>query len=223
MGSTGVLGLTAHASLPAKLLLLLMLASSVVSWAIIGQKLIELRRSRRQSATFLELFRSNLEPALIYRQVRGLRVSPLAGLFCAAYEHLLSRGGRRGGWTGAREDLWKLLEAMAEQQMGRLERYVPFLGTVANVSPFIGLLGTVWGIMVAFFDIGLQGSASLAVVAPGMAEALSATVVGLGAAIPAVVAFNYFTSRLVAVQREVDRFAAELAADLMADHEVRTA
>ena len=159
--------------------------------------------------TFLELFRSSLEPALIYRQVRGMRASPLAGLFCSAYEHLTSRNPRRAGWSGTRDDLWKLLEAMAEQQLGRLERYVPFLGTVANVSPFIGLLGTVWGIMDAFLRIEILRSASLQTVAPGIAEALIATAAGLFAAIPAVIAYNFFLHRIKDIITEMEDFGLE--------------
>ena len=116
---------------------------------------------------------------------------------------------------------WKLLEGMSSEQVGRLERRLPFLATVANVSPFIGLLGTVWGIMAAFRDIGLQGAANLAVVAPGIAEALVATAAGLAAAIPAVVAYNYFNARINGFQRDLERFAAELAAVLAAGREAR--
>jgi len=195
----------------------------VVSWAIVGQKLIELRRARRQTAAFLRVFRSDHDAGLIYRQARELSSSPLAALFCAVYDFFVKQPGRGRGWAGEREDVRKLLEGMAGLHMARLERYLPFLATVANVSPFLGLLGTVWGIITAFFEIGLQGSASLAVVAPGMAEALSTTAFGLGAAIPAVIAYNYFNSRLNGVERELERFVAELAVVLTADNESRPA
>lgn len=214
IGSDSVVRLIAEAGFVAKAVLLILFSFSVASWAIVGQKLVDFKHSQRQSDSFLKLFRSGAEKGQIYRQCKGMRASPLCGLFCAAYDFLAGHAKRQGGWRGEPEDLWKVLEGMAGEQVAKMEKYLSFLATVANVSPFVGLLGTVWGIMDAFRSIGVQGSANLAVVAPGIAEALITTAAGLAAAIPAVVAYNYFLSRLDAVQRQVEQFAAELAAVL---------
>jgi len=147
---------------------------------------------------------------LIYKHCKGMKTSPLCGLFCSGYELLTVQARKPSGWTGEREDLWKVLDSMITEQVGKLSKHLSFLATVANVSPFVGLLGTVWGIMAAFHNIGLRGSANLAVVAPGIAEALIATAAGLAAAIPAVIAYNFFLSRIDSIQREVERFSAEL-------------
>ncbi|MEW6752816.1 MAG: MotA/TolQ/ExbB proton channel family protein [Candidatus Latescibacterota bacterium] len=212
--SYSVLRLVAESGLVVKVVLLVLLGFSVVSWAIIGQKVLDLQRVRRHTGEFLGLFRAGGDSVRLYKQSKALRASPQAALFCARHELLSRHGRQRGGWSGSEQDQWRLLEGLAQQQVGRLEKSLAFLATVANVSPFVGLLGTVWGIMSAFQEIGLQGSANLAVVAPGIAEALIATAVGLGAAIPAVVAYNYFLARIDAVQRELDLFVAELSGTL---------
>lgn len=212
--SDSVIRLVVESGPFAQTVLLLLLFFSVFSWAIVGQKVADFRRAAEQSAAFLELFRSGAEHGQVYRQCKPMRGSPVCGLFCSAHEFLSGYAKRQGVWRGQREDLWKLLDGMVGEQVARMERHLGFLATVANVSPFIGLLGTVWGIMDAFRSIGLEGSANLAVVAPGIAAALIATAAGLGAAIPAVMAYNYFLARADAVQREVERFAAELAAVL---------
>ena len=212
--SDSVVRLVAESGSFAQLILLLLLSFSVFSWAIVAQKFADFRRAADQTAAFLELFRSGTEHHQVYRQCKPMRGSPVCGLFCTTHEFLVGYAKRQGAWRGQREDLWKLLDGMVGEQVARVQKHLGFLATVANVSPFVGLLGTVWGIMDAFRSIGLEGSANLAVVAPGIAAALIATAAGLGAAIPAVMAYNYFLARSDAVQREVERFAAELAAEL---------
>ncbi len=212
--SDSVVRLVAESGSFAQIILFLLLGFSVFSWAIVAQKVVDFRRAEAQTRSFLDLFHSGAEHSQIYRQSKPLRGSPVCGLFCAAHEFFVAYAKRQGRWQGAREDLWKLLDGMVSEQVARVQQHLSFLATVANVSPFIGLLGTVWGIMDAFRSIGLEGSANLAVVAPGIAAALIATAAGLGAAIPAVMAYNYFLGRSDAAQRDVERFAAELAAEL---------
>ena len=208
--SQGAIGLVGEAGPVVKGVLLVLFFFSVVSWGIIGRKLIDLRRIRQESSRLLRLFRSRAEVSDIYKTSRILNRSPLCGIFRTGYELAYGEGG--GGWSGDREDLRRTMDVAATGRMAALERHLPFLATVGNISPFIGLFGTVWGIMNSFFNIGLRGSANLAVVAPGIAEALIATAAGLAAAVPAVIAYNYFLSRVEAIQREVEQFAVEFVA-----------
>lgn len=202
--SADVWRLVADSSLMSRGVLLVLLLLSVLTWAVVGRKLVEFALAQRQSAQLKALFDSGATPAQVYRSSKGMHASPMCALFRAGYEQV--RGKKVEPQT-----LWLLLQGIGAEEIGRLERYLPLLATAASVSPFVGLLGTVWGIMAAFNNIGVRGSASLAVVAPGIAEALVATAAGLAVAIPAVVAYNAFASKVDAVQRELDRFAAQLA------------
>lgn len=209
--SHDVLGLVAQSGPVVQGVLLVLLLFSVVSWAIIGRKLADLKRIRQESIRFLKLFRSGAEVQEIYRASRALKLTPLGGVFRAGYE--LIYGDREGrGWSGDREDVRRALDAAAAEQVAGVEKHLIFLATVGSVGPFIGLFGTVWGIMNAFISIGIRGSASLAAVGPGIAEALVTTAAGLAAAVPAVIAYNYFLGRIEALHREVDQFAVELTA-----------
>ncbi|MSS71935.1 MAG: protein TolQ [Candidatus Latescibacteria bacterium] len=207
-----LLGLIRESGQVVKGVLLILFLFSVISWAIIGRKLSDLKRIRQESSRFLRLFRSGAEASEVYKNSRVLNLSPLCGVFRSGYELIYGAEARKGVWSGDREDLRRALDAAAAEQMAGLERHLIFLATVGNVSPFIGLFGTVWGIMSSFQNIGARGSASLAVVAPGIAEALIATAMGLAAAVPAVIAYNYFLGRIEAIQREADQFAVEMAA-----------
>ena len=204
--SDSVLTLIAESGPIGKGVMLVLLLFSVISWAIMGQKYADFKRINQDSAAFMKLFHSGADAAELYRQAKSMRTAPVCGLFFASYE--LVYKGR--GWNGSREDLWKAVEGVAGELLGQLEKNLPFLATVGNVSPFVGLFGTVWGIMDSFRSIGLQRSANLAVVAPGIAEALVATATGLIAAIPAVIAYNYFLGRVETNRREVERFAGEM-------------
>jgi biopolymer transport protein TolQ len=204
--SDSVLTLIAESGPVGKGVMLILLLFSVISWAIMGQKYADFRRIREDSAAFLKLFHSGADAAELYRQAKTAKGAPVCGLFFASYE-LLYKGR---GWGGSREDLWKAVGGVAGDLLGQLERNLAFLATVGNVSPFVGLFGTVWGIMDSFRSIGLQRSANLAVVAPGIAEALIATAAGLVAAIPAVIAYNHFLGRIETTRRELERFAGEM-------------
>jgi biopolymer transport protein TolQ len=219
-GSTvGVLELITNAGPVGKFVLALLALFSVVCWALIIEKIWQLGRVRRQTESFLRTFREGRSFALIHKEARKLRESPLAKLFIAGHQeisgipeitdHLLDDSDE--GISPERlEAVNRAMRRAATKEVGRLERYLPFLATTASACPFIGLFGTVWGIMSSFHGIGQQGSASLAVVAPGISEALVATAAGLGAAIPAVVAYNYFVNRVKHWANEMEAFTLDL-------------
>jgi len=201
-----------------QLVLLLLVLSSVLSWAIILVKWREVRRAEQDSEAFLEVYQGGSFDAA-YQAARELDRSPLASIFLSAYQELnrilrltsAQPGGlseaqsriltRQIGWTASREGL-------------RLERGLSFLATTGSAAPFVGLFGTVIGIIDSFQSIGRAGSASLAVVAPGIAEALIATAVGLFAAIPATIFYNYFLGELRGIGAAIDLFAADCENDM---------
>jgi biopolymer transport protein TolQ len=214
--SGGVTGLLAHSGWVARSVLVLLLVFSLVSWAIILYKGAALQRARAQSAVFLDIFRRSAKFSEVNAVCPQLKASPLVGVFQAGYIEVNQqvRGGASapsGGRPTVRslESLSRSLARAAGVEVTRLERRLSFLATTASVSPFVGLFGTVWGIMDAFGDIGRMGSASLVVVAPGISEALITTAAGLFAAIPAAVFFNVFTSRVKVLGSMVDDFSLE--------------
>jgi biopolymer transport protein TolQ len=199
--------------------LVILLVFSAVSWAIILYKFWQFSRVERQTKTFLDVFRKSSKFSEVQAVCRTLTETPLTGLFQAGYSelNLQLRGPGESKVTPptARPTL-KSLDAVDRAllrattvEMTRLERRVPFLATTASITPFIGLFGTVWGIMDAFQRIGLAGSSSLGVVAPGIAQALIATAAGLFAAIPAVYFYNHLTNRVKHFSGEMDDFALE--------------
>jgi biopolymer transport protein TolQ len=212
----GVAGLVAQSGPVPRAVLALLLVFSLVSWAIIFYKGASLARARSQSATFLDIFRRSAKFSEVNAVCPQLKASPLVGVFQAGYLEVNQQV--RGGATPAAgtkptvrslESLSRSLARAAGVEVTRLERRLSFLATTASVTPFVGLFGTVWGIMDAFAEIGRMGSASLVVVAPGIAEALITTAMGLFAAIPAAVFFNTFTSRVKVLGSMVDDFALE--------------
>ncbi|NDY43534.1 Tol-Pal system subunit TolQ [Dissulfurirhabdus thermomarina] len=185
-----------------QLVLLVLVAFSVLCWTVIVVKFRLFRRVRGLNDAFEQRFRSGIPLARIHEAARQAAGAPLAVVFSQGYEALRRLHQEMPAVDAAerRRILLATLERALEKgirgELGRLEQGVPFLATTGNTAPFIGLFGTVWGIMRSFHEIGLQGTASLATVAPGISEALVATAAGLAAAIPAVVAFNAFTNRL---------------------------
>ena len=214
--SGGITGLLAHSGWVARSVLLLLLVFSLISWAIILYKGAALQRARAQSATFLDIFRKSSKFSEVNAVCPQLRASPLVGVFQAGYLEVNQqvRGAAPAGAASrptvkSLESLSRSLARAATVESTRIERRLSFFATTASVSPFVGLFGTVWGIMDAFGDIGRMGSANLAVVAPGISEALITTAMGLFAAIPAAVFFNVFTSRVRVLGSMVDDFALE--------------
>ena len=208
--------LIAESSVFSKLILLVLVVFSVVSWAILIYKYLEIKSVFTASESFLKNFRrrKGLDKGL---STSGqLRKSPMGVMYGAALIELESFAGSRdqNGKIEIDDDsLARVAEAIdraGTDELLRLEKYVIFLATTANASPFLGLLGTVWGIMESFAQIGISGTATLAVVAPGIAEALIATIAGLAAAIPALIAYNYFINKLRQVAGGIDNFKSEL-------------
>jgi biopolymer transport protein TolQ len=206
-----------HTGLVARFVLGLLVIFSVVSWAIIVYKGLVLHSAHAQSQTFLQIFRKSSKFSEVNSVCGQLKASPLVGVFQAGYLEVNQqvRGASPGGSSAPRptvkslDALSRSLARAATVESTRLERRVSFLATTASVTPFIGLFGTVVGIMNAFGDIGRMGSANLAVVAPGISEALITTAAGLAAAIPAAVFFNYYNSRIKVLGSMMDDFALE--------------
>ena len=207
-----------HAGLVVKIVLLILIIFSIISWAIIFMKWRFFRNAQQETAYFLDLFWGNSELRGLYKECDELIFSPVVQLFRAGYSEImrikkihsdspsindeLSR-------NGLADSVERALKRTSIQQNSRLDKALSFLATTGNTAPFIGLFGTVWGIMESFRGIGMRGSASLAVVAPGISEALIATAAGLAAAIPAVVAFNYFNNKASEMRSEMDTFTAD--------------
>jgi biopolymer transport protein TolQ len=216
--SGGVAGYLAQVGPVAAGVLVLLVVFSLVSWAIIIFKGIALRRAYAQSRTFLDVFRKSSKFSEVNSVCAQLAASPLVGVFQAGYHEVNQQVRPPGGGTApppprptvrSLESLTRALVRAATVESTRLERRMSFLATTASVTPFIGLFGTVWGIMNAFRDIGMAGSASLAVVAPGISEALVTTAMGLAAAIPAAFFYNFYTSRVKVLSAMMDDFALE--------------
>jgi biopolymer transport protein TolQ len=200
-----------------KLVLILLLFFSVVSWAIILFKLFQVHRANSESERFMDFFWKSKRFDTIASQVDRFVNSPLTVLFNEGYGELkkvvegngASEGSALSTDLGGIENVSRALRRATNSEITRLEKYLTFLATTGSTSPFIGLFGTVWGIMTAFEGIGKTGSASLAVVAPGIAEALIATAIGLVAAIPAVMAYNHFQNKIRVLIKEMDSFSTE--------------
>ena len=197
----------------AKVVLLILLFFSLLSWFVILQKTLLYSRSRGVSEKFRAAFRRSTDWRELRQQVGSFTLSPLVGLFSAGYSEVTYqlRGSTTTQKTQIRsmEAVERSLQRASVVEMGRLERYLGILATIAAVSPFVGLFGTVWGIIDAFQNIGNTGNASLATVAIPIAEALVATAFGLVAAIPALMAYNFFQGQLKQWQTELDDFSLE--------------
>lgn len=205
--------------------LTILLLFSAAAWAIIAMKSRQFSRAERQSAQFLDIFRRSSKFSEVQAVCASLPHAPLVGLFQAAYSELNAQlrsphNEARPAAGAARPTLRSLdgidraLMRASSAELSKLEHRVPFLATTASITPYIGLFGTVWGIMAAFTEIAGQGSTSLAVVAPGIAEALIATAIGLFAAIPAVIAYNRYSNHVERLVSRYEIFMEEFSAIL---------
>jgi biopolymer transport protein TolQ len=196
-----------------QLVLFGLLGMSVTCWAIVVNKYNALSRASRQSAAFSDLFWKSRRLDQVYEQAGRFPASPIAAVFKAGYVELskLTTGGDQAGGMdlGLTENIERALRRAQGTEQAQLERLTTFLATTGSTAPFIGLFGTVWGILRAFQKIGATGQATIQTVGPDIAHALVATAVGLLAAIPAVMAFNYFNSRIRAMAGEMDGFASD--------------
>jgi biopolymer transport protein TolQ len=212
-----LLGMILDAGLMVKFVLLLLLIFSVVSWAIIFLKFRYYRNIRRENDSFSAEYLRSTKLSDVLPAAKKYSFSTLAEVFRAGYSELTktnkpmkeSTAGNEEIGLSSLDNVERSLNKACNSEMTKLESALGFLATTGSASPFIGLFGTVWGIMDTFKGIGARGTASLAVVAPGISEALIATAAGLAAAIPAVTFYNYFLNRAKTMVQEMDNFSAE--------------
>jgi biopolymer transport protein TolQ len=200
-----IVNLVAQSGPVAKAVLLILLFFSIFSWAIILARWSLFRRARAQSGRFLRAFRRAQRFQDMAAVSDQFRPSPLVAVFDGGYEEFKRQGGR--GNTPA---VQRAMQISSSQELTRLERQMPWLATTGAVTPFIGLFGTVWGIIDAFHGLGTTGAATLRAVAPGISEALITTAAGLFAAIPAVIAYNFFTNEIREFGARMDDFSLEM-------------
>ena len=195
-------------------ILILLVFFSIVSWAIIIYKYFLLRAIKKNTKAFLDFFWESKELKTVSEALERYEECPLSVLFKEGYretERVLDAQAEEGGsprlGIGAIDSLTRSLRKTSSQEIEKLERNIGFLATTGSTTPFIGLFGTVWGIMIAFREIGLAGSTSLDIVAPGISEALVTTAIGLAAAIPAVIGYNYLQGKIKGLIGEIDNFS----------------
>jgi len=213
--SISVWVLISEASLLVQLVMLLLVAASVVSWVMIFQRMLVLRAAAGELEAFEDEFWSGADLREIYRELTSEERGPQAGaeqIFAAGFREFsrLSTGGGRDPEV-VMQAVQRAMRVALVREEERLARHLPFLATVGSTSPYVGLFGTVWGIMNSFRHLAAVGQATLATVAPGISEALIATAMGLFAAIPAVIAYNRFSARVDALLSRYDAFAEEFA------------
>jgi biopolymer transport protein TolQ len=219
--TVGLLVMLSDAGPVVKFVMLLLLFFSITSWAIIFIKYRYIRKVYKESSEFTDLFWQCRNLADAFSKAKAMRSSPVARIFITAYIEMTRSDGKGKNETGTVKkgkssyfhimgSVKRTLRRSIIVEIRRLTQLVPFLATAGNTAPFIGLFGTVWGIMNTFQGIGLSGSASLSVVAPGISEALIATAAGLAVAIPSVIAYNYFTDRIRVLDSELQSFSSDL-------------
>lgn len=205
--------LIAQTGLVVQIVILMLVAMSVMCWYIIAYKYLYLKRSQRESATFLEAFWRSRDIEQIYRQAQSLRRSPISALFLAGYTELAKLSSDEARTAADREaDLENIERSLRKAQTTetmKFERMTPALATTATAAPFIGLFGTVWGIMNSFRAIDQTRTASIESIAPGIAEALISTAIGLAAAVPAVITYNYFQRKIRVMGSEMETFTQD--------------
>lgn len=221
-----LLGMILDAGVMVQFVLLLLLVFSVISWAIIFMKYRNIKRVKKENDQFMEVYMKSNKLSEIYPEAKKFKHSCIAEVFQAGYTELVKITKiMRGSSSYAKEgddsghlptemkgidNVERALNRACSSEVTKLESTLGFLATTGSASPFIGLFGTVWGIMDTFRGIGMRGSATLAVVAPGISEALIATAAGLAAAIPAVIFYNYYLNAIKNIAMEMDSFASEL-------------
>jgi biopolymer transport protein TolQ len=213
-----VLDLVRSSGLVVQAILYLLVLFSVVSWAIIAQKYRQVRRAKRESAKFIEIFWERRNLSSIHDASRELSSSPVGQVFRSGYEELVrvsrskkesSPGDNLTTELGGVDNVSRAMQRATSVETTKLEKNCSFLATVASSAPFVGLFGTVWGIIDAFRGLSVTHSSSIQAVAPGIAEALIATAAGLAAAIPALMAYNYFVQQIKFLAVEMDNFQHE--------------
>lgn len=213
---SGVVGLFIESGWVGKGIVIILLGFSVVSWAMILLKYQFLRRAEKESHEFLSAFRKTKNVQELRKHADSKKYSPLASLFVEGYSEAESivkslpngRPSEEDKPTVAQE-IERALKITSQDEIVYLERYLAFLGTTGTIGPLLGLFGTIWGIMDAFYGIGIRGAGDIGALAPGLAAALVTTIAGLFAAIPAVVAYNYFAEKIRDMAGRMDSFSME--------------
>jgi biopolymer transport protein TolQ len=210
-----------HAGPIGQLVMLVLLLFSVISWSIVFIKARLFKKISTDTRDFLEAFWSSSKLSDAYDTAQDYEYSPEATIFSAGFTELQKINKIRSRKDGSNQpetldmqmatmdNLKRAIRKAESQEITEMGKYLPFLATTGSAAPFIGLFGTVWGIMASFHDIGMRGSASLAVVAPGISEALIATAAGLAVAIPAVIFYNYFANKLTYIDGEMQNFSTD--------------
>lgn len=210
-----------HAGPVGQFVMLVLLVFSLISWSIVFSKMRLFKKVSADSRDFLEAFWSSSKLSEAYDTAQEYEYSPEAAIFSAGFTELQKINKIRSRKEGANQpetlemqmatmdNLKRAIRKTESQQITEMGKYLPFLATTGSATPFIGLFGTVWGIMASFHDIGARGSASLAVVAPGISEALVATAAGLAVAIPAVIFYNFYANKLTYIDGEMQNFSTD--------------
>jgi biopolymer transport protein TolQ len=212
----GIVGLFMESGWMGKVIMMILLCFSVVSWAMILLKFQYLRKAEKESLAFLQVFRKTKNIDELLASANHMKFSPVATLFLDGHKEAESivkslPGGKvtEADRPLVTEEIERSLQITAQDEIVYMERYLAFLGTTGTVGPLLGLFGTVWGIMDAFYGIGLKGSGDIGALAPGLAEALINTSGGLFVAIPAVIAYNYFAEKVKDMATRMDSFSIE--------------
>ncbi len=218
-GGLGVVDMLLGTGPVVQAVLVLLIVFSVGSWGIIFHKFVQISRARSQSERFLGIFWESKNLAAIHSAGVGLKHSPIAQVFRAGYQELLQLTrakrqvvGAEGGFStdlGGVDNVTRAMKRQENVELTKLESGITFLATTGSSCPFIGLFGTVWGIMTAFLGLSAAHTSNIQAVAPGIAEALITTAVGLVAAIPAQMFYNFLTTRVRLLATEIDNFISE--------------
>lgn len=208
--SGSLIDLLLRASLTAKIVLIILLVFSIYSWAIILTKWMWFRRAEAATRQFLTRFHGGAKITELYSGIESYEQSPVARVFVAGYEEITSQIDQSSGQMRSLDSLSRELQSATIAEVTMMERSLTWLATTANASPFIGLFGTVVGIIIAFMGLSTATASSIQAVAPGIAEALIATAAGIGAAVPAAIFYNHFLNRLKALTATMDRFSLEM-------------
>lgn len=209
--SGGLLDLILRSSPIAKIVLLILFGFSIVSWAIIILKAIETKKVQQQSEEFLQAFRQSIRLSDLKADSSTLSESPLVALYLAADEEIRAQRSQATDLVNLNlEAVSRVLQSASIAEATRLERKLGWLASTASAAPFIGLFGTVVGIIIAFQGLSQAASTSIQAVAPGIAEALVATAAGIGAAVPAVLAYNHYLNHVRVMAAQMDSFSLRL-------------
>ncbi|HST20388.1 MAG TPA: MotA/TolQ/ExbB proton channel family protein [Blastocatellia bacterium] len=208
--SSALSDLLLRASPVAKAVLIILLLFSIYSWSIIITKWLWLRGAEKAVKEFLSRFRDGAKLSDLYSEANAKDQNPIARVFRAGYDEITGQLGDQGGRVRSLDALNRVLQSATIAEVTQMERSLSWLATTANASPFIGLFGTVVGIIIAFQGLSTAQGSSIQAVAPGIAEALIATAAGIAAAVPAAIFYNYFLNKIKTITATLDRFSLEL-------------